>query len=124
MVGRYGAGFPGCRLRHRALIHLIGASRVIGPSAVIAASPVIGPLGVIGAPRVIAVLSFHSAFRSAKTLPNLNVITPWDRPCRGSNIFGMTISTGLQPVLIWDALRAGYTGRQTLMTYNHLSNKP
>ena len=71
-----------------------------------------------------AALSFHAAIRSAKTFPNLNAITPWDRPCRGSNIFGMTISTGLQPVLIWDALRAGYTGRQTLMTYNHLSNKP
>ena len=39
----------------------------------------------------------------------MNAITPWDRPCRGSNIFKMPLSTGLQPVLTWDALRAFYT---------------
>ena len=36
----------------------------------------------------------------------MNAITPWDHPCRGSKIFNMTVSTGLQPLLTWDALRA------------------
>ncbi|MCB0306924.1 MAG: hypothetical protein KDI38_24385, partial [Calditrichaeota bacterium] len=47
------------------------------------------------------------------TFPNINPLKPWDRPCRGSKIFKMTVSTGRSPVLTWDALRAIFTDRQS-----------